>query len=105
VTETRFGSAERLRPTVPPRPERRLCMIDFEGPSLPKGPDEAVAAEVSASAGTLHEPVANFVPQTGGWRIYVEWQPPQPMPAGDIVLRARLVRGANPISETWDAAV
>lgn len=109
VTETRFGSAERLRPTVPPRTERRLCMIDFEGPSLPKGPDEAVAAEVSASAGTLHEPVANFVPQTGGWRIYVEWRPPQPMPAGDIVLRARLIRKSTPISaplsETWDAVV
>lgn len=105
VTETRFGSAERLRPTDPPNPARRLCVIDFEGPSLPKGADEAVAAEVSASAGTLHEPVANFVPQTGGWRIYVEWRPPQPMPAGDIVLRARLVRGTTPLSETWDAVV
>ena len=109
VTETRFGSAERLRPTVPPRPERRLCMIDFEGPSLPMGPDEAVAAEVSASAGTLHEPVANFVPQTGGWRVYVEWRPPQPMPAGDIVLRVRLIRKttplSEPLSETWDAVV
>jgi glucans biosynthesis protein len=105
VTETRFGSAERLRPTEPPNPARRLCVIDFEGPSLPKGADEAVAAEVSASAGTLHEPVANFVPQTGGWRIYVEWRPPQPMPAGDIVLRAQLMRGTTPLSETWDAVV
>ncbi|MDP4004588.1 glucan biosynthesis protein [Methylobacterium sp. NEAU K] len=105
VTSTRFGSAERLRPMDPPSPQRRLCVIDFEGQSLPKGVDDAVAAEVSASAGTLHEPVANFVPQTGGWRIYVEWRPPQPMPAGDVVLRARLVRGTVPISETWDAVV
>ena len=105
VTSTRFGSAERLRPLDPPNPQRRLCVIDFEGPGLPKGPDDAVAAEVSASAGTMHDPVANFVPQTGGWRIYVEWRPPQPMPAGDVVLRARLVRGASPLSETWDAAV
>ncbi|MCJ2136789.1 glucan biosynthesis protein [Methylobacterium sp. J-026] len=105
VTATRFGAAERLRPMTPPRPERRLCMIDFEGPGLPGGPDESVAAEVSASAGTTHEPVANFVPQTGGWRIYVEWRPPAPMPAGDVVLRARLVRGTTPLSETWDAVL
>lgn len=105
VISTRFGSAERLRPLTPPRPERRLCVIDFEGPSLPKGPDDAVTAEVSASAGTLHDPVSNFVPQTGGWRIYVEWRPPEPMPTGDVVLRARLVRGGMPLSETWDAAV
>ena len=105
VTTTRFGSAERLRPTEPPKPERRLCVIDFEGPSLPKDADAGIAAEVTASAGTMHEPVANFVPQTGGWRIYVEWRPPQPMPAGDVVLRARLVRDGKPISESWDAAV
>ena len=105
VTSTRFGSAERLRPITPPSPQRRLCVIDFEGPGLPKSADEAVTAEVSASAGTMHEPVANFVPQTGGWRIYVEWRPPEPMPAGDVVLRARLVRGTTPLSETWDAAL
>jgi glucans biosynthesis protein len=105
VTSTRFGSAERLRPTNPPSPQRRLCVIDFGGPGLPKGPDDDVAAEVSASAGTMHEPVANFVPQTGGWRIYVEWRPPDPMPTGDVVLRARLVRGPAPLSETWDSAV
>jgi periplasmic glucans biosynthesis protein len=105
VTSTRLGSAERLRPTNPPSPQRRLCVIDFEGPGLPKGPDDAVAAEVSASAGTMHEPVANFVPQTGGWRIYVEWRPPEPVPPGDVVLRARLVRGTVPLSETWDAAL
>jgi periplasmic glucans biosynthesis protein len=105
VIATRFGSAERLRPTDPPSPQRRLCVIDFAGPGLPQGPDDAVTAAVSASAGTMHDPVANFVPQTGGWRIYVEWRPPQPVPAEDIVLRARLVRGTAPLSETWDAAV
>jgi glucans biosynthesis protein len=105
VTSTRFGSAERLRPMTPPSPQRRLCVIDFAGPSLPRGPDAAITADVSVSAGTLHEPVANFVPQTGGWRIYVEWRPPEPLPAGDVVLRARLVRGTMPLSETWDAAV
>ncbi|MBE7249603.1 MAG: glucan biosynthesis protein, partial [Actinomycetospora chiangmaiensis] len=105
VISTRFGSAERLRPLRPPSPQRRLCVIDFAGPSLPNGPDAAITVDVSASAGTLHEPVANFVPQTGGWRIYVEWRPPEPLPAGDVVLRARLVRAGTPLSETWDAVV
>jgi periplasmic glucans biosynthesis protein len=105
VSATRFGSSERLRPTEPPSPQRRLCVIDFEGPDLPNASDETVAVEVSASHGTMVEPVANFVPQTGGWRVYVEWRPPQPMPAGDVVLRARLVRAGRPISETWDAVV
>lgn len=105
VTATRFGSAERLRPTDPPSPARRLCVIDFAGPDLPGAADAGIAVEASASAGTMVEPVADAVPQTGGWRIYVEWRPPQPMPAGDVILRARLVRGGEAISEWWDAAV
>ena len=104
VVSTRVGSAERLRPTTPPSPRRRLYAIDFEGPNLPKEPDEAVTAVVSAAAGTLHDPVAAFVPQTGGWRIYVEWRPPEPLPAGDVVLRAHLEKAGRPISEIWDAA-
>ncbi len=94
VDAARLGGAP--APVEPAEPRRRLCVIDFEGPGLPRGPDDAVAAEVSASAGTMHEPVANFVPQTGGWRIYVEWRPPEPVPPGDVVLRARLVRGTVP---------
>lgn len=102
VVSTRVGSAERLRPTTPPSPERRLYVVDFEGPGLP-GAEAAVAATVSASAGTMIDPVVERVPQTGGWRLYVEWRPPAPMPPGDIILRARLTRDGRPISETWDA--
>ncbi|WP_238182710.1 glucan biosynthesis protein [Methylobacterium trifolii] len=103
VVSTRVGSAERLRPTEPPSPQRRLYAIDFEGPGLPKDHDASITAVVSASAGTLIEPVAAPVPQTGGWRIYVEWRPPAPMPPGDVVLRAHLAKGDERISETWDA--
>ena len=104
VVSTRVGSAERLRPTTPPSPERRLYVIDFEGPGLPTGPDGDIAAEVSASAGAMVDPVVERVPQTGGWRVYVEWRPPTPLPPGDVVLRARLMRAGRPISETWDNA-
>lgn len=104
VVSTRVGSAERLRPTTPPSPERRLYTVDFEGPDLPADRDEAVSAEVSAGAGTLVDPVVERIPQTGGWRLYVEWRPPTPLPPGDVVLRARLMRGGRPVSETWDHA-
>lgn len=104
VVSTRVGSAERLRPTTPPSPGRRLYVVDFEGPGLPRDPAVALAADVSASAGTLVDPVVEFVPQTGGWRLYVEWRPPASRPPGDVVLRARLLVSGRAVTETWDAA-
>ncbi len=104
VVSTRIGSAERLRPTTPPSPERRLYVVDFEGPGLPHESGAALAADVSASGGTLVDPVVEFVPQTGGWRLYVEWRPPATRPPGDVVLRARLMQEGRPLTETWDAA-
>ena len=108
VVSTRIGSPDRLRPVDPPIAGRRLYCIDFEGPDLPRDAIDAEAAGltavVSASAGTMHDPVAAPVAQTGGWRIYVEWRPPAERPAGDVVLRAHLAREGRQISETWDAA-
>ena len=103
VVSSRIGSAERLRPTKPPSPERRLYVVDFEGPGLPANADAAVSASVSASAGSLVDPVVERVPQTGGWRLYVEWRPPTPLPPGDVVLRAHLALEGRVLSETWDA--
>lgn len=103
VVSTRVGSAERLRPTIPPSPGRRLYAIDFAGAPLPADPAAAVTADVSASAGTLVDPFVEPVPQTGGWRLYVEWRPPAALPAGDVVLRARLVLTGKVLTETWDA--
>ena len=101
VVSTRVGSAERLRPTNPPSPARRLYVVDFEGPGLAGA--SGITADVSASAGTMVDPVTEPVPQTGGWRLYVEWRPPAEMPPGDVILRAHLVRAGARISETWDA--
>lgn len=102
VVSSRVGSAERLRPTNPPSPKRRLYAIDFEGPGLPDDPKAAIDVALSASAGAFVEPYAERVPQTGGWRLYAEFRPPEPMPAGDIVLRARLSHAGRVITETWD---
>jgi glucans biosynthesis protein len=52
----------------------------------------------------LVDPVVEFVPQTGGWRLYVEWRPPAVRPDGDVVLRARLLGEGRALTETWDAA-
>jgi glucans biosynthesis protein len=103
VVSTRVGSAERLRPTTPPSPGRRLYVVDFEGPGLPADRAARLSADVSASAGTMVDPVVEFVPQTGGWRLYVEWRPPASPPAGDVVLRARLSRDGTVLTETWDS--
>ncbi|ACK83919.1 glucan biosynthesis protein G [Methylorubrum extorquens] len=102
VVSTRVGSAERLRPTDPPSPQRRLYAIDFEGPGLPDDPKAAIDVALSASAGALVEPYAERVPQTSGWRLYAEFRPPDPWPAGDVVLRARLSHAGRAITETWD---
>ncbi|MCJ2030223.1 glucan biosynthesis protein G [Methylobacterium sp. J-043] len=103
VVSTRVGSAERLRPTDPPSPRRRLYAIDFEGPGLPDDPKADIDVALSASAGALVEPYAERVPQTGGWRLYVEFRPPDSWPSGDVVLRARLSHAGRVITETWDA--
>lgn len=97
VTATRIGSAERLRPTVPPAPERRFFVVDFEGKGLP-GHGAGVSAEVSATAGIVVEPVVEHVPQTGGWRLYFEYRPERDEPAQ---LEARLKEGERVMTETW----
>ncbi|QQP90525.1 glucan biosynthesis protein G [Skermanella sp. TT6] len=97
VTGTRIGSAERLRPTVPPSPERRFFVVDFEGDGLP-GHGADLAADVTASAGAVVEPVVEHVPQTGGWRLYFEYRPGG---GGPAELAARLMRGDRVMTETW----
>ncbi len=105
VVSTRVGSAERLRPTNPPDPGRRLYVIDFEGGQLPSDPRTRVDVALSASAGSFVDPYTERVPQTGGWRLYAEYRAPNPVPTADVVLRARLSVAGKPITETWDAVV
>ncbi len=103
VVSTRVGSAERLRPTNPPSPQRRLYVIDFEGSGLPADPNAQIDVALSASAGAFVDPFTERVAQTGGWRLYAEYRPPSPLPPGDVVLRARLSHAGKAITETWDA--
>ncbi len=99
AVRTKIGSAERLRPTKPPSPERRFFMIDFEGGELPLRLDgQPVEPEVSSSSGDIVMPVVQRVPQTGGWRLYFEFRPA----AGQAAeLTARLQLQGRQITETW----
>ncbi|TXN21716.1 glucan biosynthesis protein [Methylobacterium sp. WL9] len=103
VVSTRVGSAERLRPTNPPSPQRRLYVIDFAGEGLPTDPNAQIDVALSASAGAFVDPFTERVAQTGGWRLYAEYRPPNSLPPGDVVLRARLSHAGRTITETWDA--
>lgn len=103
VVGTWIGSAENLRRTNPPSPERRLYNIEFAGKSLPKDPAAKLDITMTASAGSIVDPETEYVPQTGGWRIVAEYRPPNPTPPGDVVLRARLSYGGKVVTETWDA--
>lgn len=75
VVSTTVGTPDRLRPLTPPQPGRRFYVVDFEGGALPARGDTPVAATAWASAGTVVEPVVERVPQTGGWRLYLEHRP------------------------------
>ena len=58
----------------------------------------SLAADVTASAGAVVEPVVEHVPQTGGWRLYFEYRPGG---GGPAELAARLMRGDRVMTETW----
>ena len=78
---------------------RRKFVVDFGGPRLAGlPPDTNVEAVVSASTGTLSNPVVHRNPHNGSWRLFFELTP-----AGDapVDLRAFLRKGDDVLSETW----
>ena len=79
--------------------KRRRIIIDFDGASLQALGDGAdVRADVWSGAGRIHNAVAHAVAATKGWRIGFELDP---QGANAVELHARLVRGTEPLSETW----
>lgn len=78
---------------------RRLFVLDAVGEALKKlPPDAQVRGEVGANNGKVADVVTQPNPHTGGWRLSFHLDPQ----AGTAVdLRARLLRGDDPLSETW----
>jgi len=79
--------------------DTRLFVLDLAGPALKTlAADAQVRADVSASKGKIRNVVAQPAPELGGWRIAFELQPE----GADLVeLRALLLAGDTPLSETW----
>lgn len=89
VTATRSGAAG----------DGRVFVLELAGPKL-KGlaADAPIQGKVMASAGKIQNVVATPNPEQGAWRLSFELQP------GDArlaELRATLMQGDAPLSETW----
>jgi periplasmic glucans biosynthesis protein len=91
VAKTMIGAAA--------QPGRRLVIIDFKGDALKGlGEEAGIKPDVWSGAGKVHNAVAHPVPATGGWRIGFELDPAGAQAAE---LHARLLKGTQPVSETW----
>ena len=101
MVSTRTGTPDRLRPANPPVPGRRFYVVDFAGGALPARGDAPVQATVTASAGTVVEPVVERVPQTGGWRLYLEHRPAAGAAAGELEIAAYLTLDGALLTEIW----
>ena len=79
--------------------KNRLFIIDFVGGVLKGRRGDALPTiDVGASKGKIENPVAEFNPATGGWRLSFQ------LDQGSetlVELHARLMDGENPLTETW----
>jgi glucans biosynthesis protein len=90
VADTMIGAAPE---------QRRRVIIDFQGDVIKNlGAESNIAQDVWSNGGKVSNPVAHPVPATGGWRIGFELETAG---AQAVELHARLVRGTQPVSETW----
>jgi glucans biosynthesis protein len=90
-TQTRCGAGS--------DPHARLFVLDCAGGALKSLPPGAAPhLDVTASKGKILHPVAEAAPELGGWRLTFELVPG----GADLVeLRARLLNGKTPLTETW----
>ncbi len=76
----------------------RLFVVDFVGPGMEAANPHDLTAEISCKPGAVIEPVIEPNPHTKGqrlaFRIKVEGEQL-------VEIRARLMRGAEPVTETW----
>jgi glucans biosynthesis protein len=89
ITDTRIGGGNAK--------DTRLFVLDLEGDALGRESKDR-RGRVEASAGKVRNVVAQPNPISGGWRLSFELEPDN---AKVIELRARLLDGDAPASETW----
>ena len=77
----------------------RVFVLDCAGEALKSLPtDPPPRISVSADKGKILNPVALAAPELGGWRLSFELQPEG---ADTVELRAQLLSGDAPLTETW----
>ncbi len=79
--------------------DARLFVVEATGGKLAETPfDDRVRAVISSNLGKIENAVVQPNPEKGGWRISFELTPGN---ESVIELRAQLMRGEQPLSETW----
>ena len=82
-----------------PTPGTRLFALDAIGPNLKAlPPDAKLRVATSVDHGSVANAVAQSNSETGGWRINFELQPGD---AKTVEIRAQLLAGDTPLTETW----
>jgi len=88
VSETRAGRK--------PGERTQMFVLDYEG--VPEKVFENAELEITSSAGKIMNPVLRRHPSGDDYRLSFELQPEG---ASMAELRAVLVRGGHPLTETW----
>jgi glucans biosynthesis protein len=100
---TRFGVVHEFDPrdtSHPPSPRHRRIVLDFEGEALAAlGPEEKVEAVISASGGSVGNPVTYKNDVTGGWRTAFEVRAEPDRES--VELRCFLAHQGDALTETW----
>jgi len=94
----RFASTRQGLVDQPPRDQGRLRRFVLDTTPGEASTAALPDAEVTASAGAVENVVVQQNPETGGLRLAFELRPGT---AKLVELRARLLRGGTPVSETW----
>lgn len=102
VKQTMRSAGEVRQPNLTRKLDGSIALlVDFEGPSLAKlKPDAPVASNFSINDNAeVLDNKLQYNPATKGWRMVVRFKVKDPKQA--VEMRAALVEGDKPLSETW----
>lgn len=102
VKQTRLSTGDVKQSNLIREPDGSIAyIVDFEGPALAKLlPDAPVTSQVSLDGnGKLVENTLRYNPVTQGWRLALRLKVKDP--TKPVEIRAALVDGQTPLSETW----
>ncbi|MES1955444.1 glucan biosynthesis protein [Salinisphaera hydrothermalis] len=103
VTATRTGHAGDPSTYKDRRPTDRKFVIDFDGGPIGQNePGADIHIDASASFGEIDNPYVIAIGSGHpGWRVFIDWRGDTPPDQQSVVLHCRLMRGKEPLTETW----